>query len=80
MTGMTASTNGDGNVDRIPPIDSRKPDPDEPWRYVCPECGCQVTKGQASLWFKCWGCSETWEYKELWDQKHGCKVKEVQTK
>jgi len=22
--------------------DSRKPDPTEPWRYVCPDCGRQV--------------------------------------
>jgi hypothetical protein len=26
----------------VQPSHSRKPDPDQPWRYVCPECGRQV--------------------------------------
>lgn len=54
----------------VPQADIRKPSPDEPYRYVCPECRGQV-HGQyhTLLNFRCSSCDETWERDELYDQK-----------
>lgn len=46
----------------LPPKDSErtvserfrgKPDIDEPWRYVCPECGKQVWKKKRGTSYEC---------------------------
>jgi hypothetical protein len=58
----------------IPECHSRKPDPDEPWRYVCPNCEQQGIgrKGLDASLFKCHnGCNQKWERTELLDQKTG---------
>jgi hypothetical protein len=53
---------------------SRKPDPDEPWRYVCPDCRVQVfdKPSTAAGTFRCKsGCQERWDRSELYDRKTG---------
>lgn len=57
--------------DPIHPADARKPDPDEPWRYVCPNCRRQVrgTKETTTTKYRCPGCNETFTADELWDKK-----------
>jgi len=50
---------------------SRNPDPDEPWRYVCPECGRQV-HGYASMKVaERWRCQDhgTFAMEDLEDLK-----------
>jgi hypothetical protein len=54
----------------IPERDSRKPDPDEPWRYVCPDCGCQVSGQARAMNIRCRGCEWTGEAADTWDKKH----------
>lgn len=54
----------------IPKRDSRKPDPSEPWRYVCPECGCQVRGNHSTVdRYRCRGCETAWDGDELEDKK-----------
>lgn len=48
-----------------------KPDPDEPWRFVCPECGCQVFKGNSPHLYWCNTCRVYREKSNLTDQKTG---------
>lgn len=57
--------------------DARKPDPSEPWRYVCPGCGGQVVgKLGTRSTFRCGRCSNHWREEELRDQKTGALVSE----
>lgn len=50
-----------------------KPDPDEPWRYVCPNCGGQVhANAQARRKpYQCTRCRKTWRKDGLRDKKNG---------
>lgn len=64
--------------DEVSEAHSRKPDPNQPWRYVCPECGSQVT-GNASFAgakYACTNksCRRTVPAGELLDQKTGEQV------
>jgi hypothetical protein len=46
-----------------------KPDPSEPWRYVCPECAAQVFKDH-NQWV-CKRCrTRLDDLSEVWDKKH----------
>lgn len=58
-----------------------RPDPDEPWRFVCPECRSPtidslkekyVHGGHHQLTFYCRNCNEKLEY--VIDQKSGKRV------
>lgn len=40
-------------VDTVNKAFSRKIDPEEPWRYVCPKCGSQVYRGSSTDWPRC---------------------------
>jgi hypothetical protein len=55
----------------VPEEHSHKPDPDEPWRYVCPADGGQVhsRKNMAASLFKCDKCGQKWQFGELRDKK-----------
>jgi len=55
---------------RLPPAYSRKPDPDEPWRYACPECGRQA-QGTAKRYYTPYHCPDhgTFTKDELVDKK-----------
>lgn len=52
-----------------------KPDPNQPWRYVCPECYPekvkQVHRSKQTKRYRCSECSTTFEMNELFDQKMG---------
>jgi len=56
---------------------ARKPDPSEPWRYVCPRCGGQVhgtatgpnQRGSREYSFRCVPCGETYAIEDLRDRK-----------
>ena len=53
--------------------DSRKPDPDEPFRYVCPDCRSQVNGAQSSLaGYRCEHCQKTYSRSDLYDLKFDC--------
>ncbi|WP_262174981.1 hypothetical protein [Haloarcula laminariae] len=57
--------------DRVSPADARKPDSEEPYRYVCPECGRQVQGHERSTNYYCDDCG-AFDRDELIDQKrHG---------
>lgn len=58
--------------------DSRKPDPAEPWRYVCPNCEGQVQGKQHTTGeWDCSSCGRTIvDFGELWDKKYDEPVKE----
>lgn len=60
----------------IPRRDDRKPDPSEPWRYVCPECKGQVQGHKRTRKFRCKTCGVTYSYESLYDRKHGRAVQE----
>lgn len=47
-----------------------KPDPDEPWRYVCPECKAQVSGNKSMVTYYCEKCEVWWRKEELLDKKH----------
>ena len=50
--------------------DARKPDPDEPWRYVCPRCFNQVDgRDRAKHGYRCRSCNRMWPYEQLYDKK-----------
>lgn len=51
-----------------------KPDPDEPWRYVCPECEGQVRRSGKGLQYGCSTCSWTGYRADLWDRKRSIRV------
>lgn len=47
---------------------SSKPDPENPWRWVCPECHEQVYRTDSEIKFRCRTCGGTWARGELVDQ------------
>lgn len=51
----------------VPPCHQRKPDPDEPWRYVCPNCGGQVYGRAKHTKYECSSCAVSWYRDELED-------------
>lgn len=51
----------------VPEAYVRKPDPDEPWRYVCPDCGGQVQAD--GLQYDCTTCRGMWDRNDLRDLK-----------
>lgn len=53
---------------RLPPAHSRKPDPAEPWRYVCPDCGRHVQGAENTRKFRCVHCGESFDKDELHDK------------
>lgn len=53
----------------IPRDDRGKPDPDEPFRYVCPQCGCQPNRRPAMLNYYCRKCGESFPFDKLEDLK-----------
>lgn len=63
--------NGDRRT--VPETHQRKPDPSEPWRYVCPDCGGQVntTAHMAGEVYRCATpeCRGRFEESELIDKK-----------
>lgn len=48
---------------------SSKPDPSEPWRYVCPECKGQVHRNKSGFLYRCDKCEESYQKDELLDQR-----------
>jgi DNA-directed RNA polymerase subunit RPC12/RpoP len=59
-----------GLVNYLPEAYGSKPDPDEPWRYVCPDCGRQIVTARGIQKYRCRNCSKTFEFEELRDKKH----------
>lgn len=57
--------NGDRRT--VPETHQRKPDPSEPWRYVCPACNGQVQ--QSDTTYLCGSCSQRWKQPQLKDLK-----------
>lgn len=55
---------------------SDKPDPEEPWRYVCPDCHGQVSEW-GGLKYKCSSCGKNTQKDNLYDQKTGKKFREL---
>jgi len=53
----------------VPPRYSTKPDPDEPFRYVCPECERQVYREPKDSVYRCEGCGEGYKMDGLLDLK-----------
>jgi uncharacterized protein (DUF983 family) len=53
--------------DEVRPADSSKPDPNEPYRYVCPECEGQVHSGVSNVKFYCHKCNQGYHKDELLD-------------
>lgn len=53
----------------IPPAGRSKPDPDNPYRYVCPDCGSQVHRGNRSRQYHCQACETWYAFDELQDKK-----------
>jgi len=52
-----------------------KPDPEEPWRYVCPECGNQVYRAKHNHGYYCETCqSGGYAKDELYDKKRGERI------
>jgi len=50
-----------------------KPDHDEPWRWVCPDCQGQVNNGKnernIARPYQCNQCNKRWNVRELYDKK-----------
>lgn len=47
-----------------------KPDLDEPWRYVCPNCKSQVYQSKTNVKrYNCHTCDSNFWKRELYDQK-----------
>lgn len=55
----------------VKPAYHRKPDPEEPWRYVSPCCDNQVNRNDWHQRFVCNRCKDRYEMWELIDQKTG---------
>lgn len=72
------SDDGASHGVQIPKRDSRKPDPDEPWRYVCPDCHGQVTKGKCHRYY-CPPCMSSYTHVQLYDKKEQRVVREDTT-
>jgi len=45
-----------------------KPDPDEPWRFTCPDCGNQVYRHVRKKVYHCQSCRETYKKRDLNDK------------
>lgn len=58
---------GQFTTDYEPHVHGRKPDPDEPWRYVCPRCELQVQGKPTSSKYRCDNCDEYWDGGQLRD-------------
>lgn len=58
-----------GDRDTVPAAGSRKPDPSEPWRYVCPECGGYPNRECSQTAYRCSRCKQFWQESELRDKK-----------
>lgn len=48
----------------------RKPDPDEPWRYITPCCAAQPYSGDRTTKYTCHSCGESYDKDELVDLKY----------
>lgn len=55
--------------DSVGKFAENKPDPDEPFRYVCPDCRTQVRGKISSGKYECNSCGEYFEKEELVDKK-----------
>lgn len=54
------------------PAFAAKPDPEEPWRYVCPDCEKQVRyNSDRAGTYRCDTCDDTYPREDLLDQKTG---------
>lgn len=53
----------------VPEAGTAKPDPSEPWRYVCPDCGGQVNGDRKSSKYRCKRCGEGFLFEDLHDKK-----------
>lgn len=47
----------------IPERDERKPDPAEPWRYVCPDCEGQVHGSAHRTGWYCYKCDRRYYHR-----------------
>lgn len=56
----------------VPAAFSHKPDPDEPWRYVCPDCGGQIRSRPKHVDYWCDGCGS--HVDRLYDKKNEVNV------
>lgn len=56
-----------GEHSEVPAAGCCKPDPSEPWRYVCPECGGQVQGN--GLRYRCTTCGVFHGKDDLRDKK-----------
>jgi DNA-directed RNA polymerase subunit RPC12/RpoP len=55
----------------------RKPDPEEPYRYVCPDCAAQVNSAtNNSERYYCHECGRFFDFEELYDKRNGVVVGE----
>lgn len=54
---------------------SDKPDSDEPWRYVCPDCEGQIAKSSMKK-YRCNDCGKITHKNDLLDLKTGDKFHE----
>jgi hypothetical protein len=45
-----------------------KPDPDEPWRFTCPECDSQVYRHERKKTYNCQKCGGNWKKRDLNDK------------
>lgn len=60
------------NAEPNSPAYQRKPDPSEPWRYVCPECEAQVHGDYHTVRkYQCRQCHTLWHEDDLKDLKGG---------
>lgn len=49
---------------------SARPDPNEPWRYLCPDCMTHSLRvREKHSVFRCYQCEEDFEKFELYDKK-----------
>ena len=58
-----------GDRQAVPEAGTRKPDPSEPWRYVCPDCGGYPNRECSQTAYRCSRCGSFWERDELHDKK-----------
>lgn len=73
---MTETSNRDGAIRDLPEAYRRKPDPSEPWRYVCPDCGGQILSKRRGHTYRCNRCFGHWKFRELHDKKRFGEVSE----
>ena len=56
-------------TNRVPEGGRSKPDPEQLWRYGCPECGNQVWRSAKGYVYWCRECEESFERGKLRDRK-----------